>query len=301
VGQPQAMGPHRETENCGAACSWRYAGTVEASWNVMAHAQKPDFVFQRNGRVHLNRRGCQFSRLLAAEVCASASVMLDTPYSEVVWRVLATHSIRQLPLHFPSRALPCAITFQLDSTNKISERPDAAVSYKIVFGKLPTSKLSWNPIYSGCESFLSSVFMNGTTTALHIAHETAICRKPHNSSKWDPRITWQFGYKYTFCQNVLSTAHLLVPTLTYSCVEKKIQLDTTEWLIALIICSTCFGELCAHPQELDTICVLLPSMMCNAGQRAMCRGWGSNIPHSGRIACCLHLTSDHQQPRHCTP
>ena len=45
----------------------------------MAHAQKPDFVFRRNGRVHLNRRGCQFSRLLAAEVCASAVVMLDTP------------------------------------------------------------------------------------------------------------------------------------------------------------------------------------------------------------------------------
>ena len=29
---------------------------VEASWNVMAHAQKPDFVFRRNRRVHLNRR-----------------------------------------------------------------------------------------------------------------------------------------------------------------------------------------------------------------------------------------------------
>jgi len=27
-------------------------------------------------------------------------------------RVLATHSIRQFPLHFPSRASPCAITFQ---------------------------------------------------------------------------------------------------------------------------------------------------------------------------------------------
>jgi len=24
---------------------------------MMAHAQKPDFVFRRNGRVHLNRRG----------------------------------------------------------------------------------------------------------------------------------------------------------------------------------------------------------------------------------------------------
>jgi len=50
----------------------------------MAHAQKPDLVFRRNGRVHLNRRGSQFSRLLAAEVCASAVVMLDTPRSEVV-------------------------------------------------------------------------------------------------------------------------------------------------------------------------------------------------------------------------
>ena len=45
----------------------------------MAHAQKPDLVFQRNGRVHLYRRGCQFSRLLAGEVCASAVVMLDRP------------------------------------------------------------------------------------------------------------------------------------------------------------------------------------------------------------------------------
>jgi hypothetical protein len=37
--------------------------------------QKPDFVFRRNGRVHLNRRGRQFSRLLAAEVCASALIV----------------------------------------------------------------------------------------------------------------------------------------------------------------------------------------------------------------------------------
>jgi hypothetical protein len=68
----------------------------------MAHAQKPHFVFRRKGRVHLNRRGRQFSRLLAAEVCGSAVVMLDTPCYEVVWRVLATYYIRQFPLHFPS-------------------------------------------------------------------------------------------------------------------------------------------------------------------------------------------------------
>ena len=62
--------------------------------------------------------GRQFSRLLAAEACASAVVTLDTPCSEVVWKVLATHCIRQFPLHSPPHpgASPCAITFQLDST-----------------------------------------------------------------------------------------------------------------------------------------------------------------------------------------
>ena len=103
---------------------------VDCVWNVMAHTQKPDFVFWRNGRVHLNRQGHQFCRLLAAEVCASAVVMLDTPSSKVVWRVLATHSIRQFLLHFPS-LVPCAITFQLVSTSSVTLKVEAAHSYKI--------------------------------------------------------------------------------------------------------------------------------------------------------------------------
>jgi hypothetical protein len=95
---------------------WVASRFVDCVWNVMTRAQKLDFVFRRNGRVHLDRQGRQFSRLLAAQVCVSALVMLDAPCSEVVWRVMATHSIRQFPLHFPSRGSPCAITFQLDST-----------------------------------------------------------------------------------------------------------------------------------------------------------------------------------------
>jgi hypothetical protein len=73
---------------------WGYFPRIKLSvhcvWNGMAHAQKPYFVFWWNGRVHLNRQGRQFSRLLAAEVCTSAVVMLDTPCCEVVWTVLAT-------------------------------------------------------------------------------------------------------------------------------------------------------------------------------------------------------------------
>ena len=42
------------------------------------------------------------------------------------------------------------------------------------------------------------------------------------------------------------------------------QLDATECFIALIICSTCFGHSYAHHQELESIFVLLPHMVCNA-------------------------------------
>jgi len=58
------------------------------------------------------------------------------------------------------------------------------------------------------------------------------------------------------------------------------QLDASEWFVALIICSTRFGHLYAHRQELETILVLLPHVVCNvlvaggrllgAEQQAMC-------------------------------
>ena len=45
------------------------------------------------------------------------------------------------------------------------------------------------------------------------------------------------------------------------CIQKKNQPDATEWFIALIICSTCFGHFYVHHQEVETICVLLPPMV----------------------------------------
>ena len=72
-----------------------------AVWNVMAHAQKPDFVFPRNGRVHLNRWGRQFSWLLAAKVCTSAWVMLDRPCSEVAWEYWLPTPFASFPFTSP--------------------------------------------------------------------------------------------------------------------------------------------------------------------------------------------------------
>ena len=60
--------------------------------------------------------GASVQSTTAAEVLASAVVMLGTSSSDVVRRVQATHSTRQFPLHFPSRVSLCAIRFQLDST-----------------------------------------------------------------------------------------------------------------------------------------------------------------------------------------
>ena len=82
----------------------------------MAHAQKPYLVFPRNGRVHLNRQECQFSRLLEAEVRATAvvmEVMLDTPCSEVECKTTGC------PLHShvsPSLPLPCVTVCHQVST-----------------------------------------------------------------------------------------------------------------------------------------------------------------------------------------
>jgi hypothetical protein len=95
---------------------------VDCVWNVMAHAQKPDFAFRGNVRVHLNRQGVQFSRLLAGELQASACRVCTTRASlcsAVMWRLLVTHSILLFPLHFSAPASPCAITFQTQSTKTL--------------------------------------------------------------------------------------------------------------------------------------------------------------------------------------
>ena len=42
------------------------------------------------------------------------------------------------------------------------------------------------------------------------------------------------------------------------------RLDPTECFIAIIICSTRFGHSYTHHQELETILMLLPHMLCNA-------------------------------------
>ena len=87
----------------------------------MANAQKPAFVFRRNGRVHLNRRGASVQSTTGSRgVRISGS---NVGYTMFRGSVKGTG----FPLHspvspsLPSRASPCAVTFQLESTTRYPE------------------------------------------------------------------------------------------------------------------------------------------------------------------------------------
>jgi hypothetical protein len=86
---------------------------LECVWNVMAHAQKPDFVFRRNGWVHLNRRGRQFSPTIGSRgIRISGS---NAGYTMFRGSVKGTG----YPLHSPVSAslpLPCVTVFHHIST-----------------------------------------------------------------------------------------------------------------------------------------------------------------------------------------
>ena len=89
------------------------------------------------------------------------------------------------------------------------------------------------------------------------------------------------------------------------CVEKKNQLDATEWFIALIICSTCFGHFYAHHQELENICVLLPAMVCSAwllvvGARNRAAGYVSRKRDVARLQVVQHPSSWTYNLLHCS-
>jgi len=103
--------------------------------------------FGRNGRVHLNQPGGrQFSRLLAADVCASVVVTLDTTCSEVVWRVLATHYIRQIPLHFPLTCVTVCHHISTSCNPSLTAAPDSEGLPKDFLNTQATSKsqLAWS-------------------------------------------------------------------------------------------------------------------------------------------------------------
>ena len=137
--------------------------------------------------------------------------------------------------------------------------------------------------------------------------EKVIAKSNYDSCFRSSQITIQQEIKICIWLYVYLSAHRCI------CIDKKNQLDVTEWFIALIIRSTCFGHFYAHHQELETICVLLPPMVCSTLLLVV----GGRVPGSRlcvqKEGCCttavvqtslflnsqpaaLRLTSNNQQP-----
>jgi len=84
---------------------------------MMAHALKPFFIFRRKRTSPFQSPGASVQSTAGGRgVRNSVSNAGHTTFQGSV-RVVATQSIRQFPLHFPSRASPCAIRFQTHSNS----------------------------------------------------------------------------------------------------------------------------------------------------------------------------------------
>jgi len=84
----------------------------------MAHAQKPDFVFRRNGQVHLNRQGASvWSTTGSRGVRISSS---NARYTMFRGSVKGTGYPLHLPVS-PSLPLPCVTVYHHVSTRLYKE------------------------------------------------------------------------------------------------------------------------------------------------------------------------------------
>ena len=78
----------------------------------MAHEQKPDFVFRRNGRVHLNRRGASVQSTAGSRgVRISGS---NAGYTTFRGSVKSTGHLLHSPVS-PSLPLPCVVCHQVSN------------------------------------------------------------------------------------------------------------------------------------------------------------------------------------------
>jgi hypothetical protein len=122
------LGWSRNSRNfCG---SKGHVFAVDCVWNVMARAQKPDFVFQRNGRVHLNRRGASFQSTTGSRgVRISGSNAGYTMFRDSV-------KSTGYPLHSPVSAsfpLPCVTVCHHISTGLYKpSHPTVKVNLKVI-------------------------------------------------------------------------------------------------------------------------------------------------------------------------
>ena len=124
-----------------------------------------------------------------------------------VCRILREHSFRWI-LH--------------SRIDKQPRRPLSIAYYELLHTPTPSIPLSK---YKSCKYFSQVFKLHLMVASQKIAHETAICRNPHNVSNWESRITRHSDYKYIYLLHRVPSHTAPQPTqLGY-----RFRLDINHW------------------------------------------------------------------------
>ena len=116
---------------------------IDCVWNVMAHVQKPDFVFRRNGRAHLNWRGASVQSTTGSRgVCISGS---NAGYTKFRGSVKGTGYPLHLPVS-PSLPLPC-VTMCHHISNAVYNNYMQLLEQTYIKTTLSLSLRNWTDVY----------------------------------------------------------------------------------------------------------------------------------------------------------
>jgi hypothetical protein len=169
---------------------------VDCVWNVMAHAQKPDLVFRRNGRVRLNRWGRQLSTTSSRGVRISGS---NAGYIMFRGSVKGTG----YPLHSPvspSLPLPCVTVCHHISTGLYS---------------MATVLKPWSIHELQVKIFISTTALPLLTLS-PLFHQTSHCTlkhaEKHSGQKCYVLWAWSYNLAYpdnTVTVNLITNSHFL--------------------------------------------------------------------------------------------
>jgi len=161
---------------------------------------------------------------------------------------MATHSIRQFPLQFPSRASPCAITFQLESTIRLKHRSQFIAPLCIPGGSpcLPFLNvhevLNWPPTVC---FYLYSHELRNRTHCSFCKTGGLVCQRSASKSN-------RPNYDMLHCSPV-PTGHLDTGFSWFPCIYKQML----RWFPKFQVATTCFS--CSPP---DLNLVVTNFMFC---------------------------------------
>ena len=157
--------------------------------------------------------------------------------------------------------------------------------------------MDWRKKFGGTPAFRDTQF-NKLRSFMYVQCIAALGERTHSSTlrQWMDYVNWWKAICSTACVTVTNDVCIeryifstlsecvqrpdqlsfCLPTVMLLTVDKKNQLDVTFWILYFhsTSCSTCFGQPCAHHQELTTAwCYILVLLCAVTAGKVVKSGW----------------------------